>query len=349
MKKLLFTLVFTVAISFPAMAQFATESYTAYKVTGSKIPVVDGTIEPVWENVTMVPLTKVPETGGAVHPNIIEPSPTADDYYAEIGMVWNDDGIFFLFKVVDDIVVIEEDYDPNNDTPADQWWVDDNINILFSRYLEDYSQGFEQWEFAWQPGIDQEEKLSSDRWLNAAKIDSNLVQSAWYNDGTTWILETFIDWQSFGNGNMLIDPEMVIYLEARARDDDDSGPWETMFQWSSINYDVESTGEGMGAVTLSGTELAVTGIFGNEEANNLRLYPNPASETAELEFAVNETGLVNVNVLDLSGRSVMTTTLESTNLGTNTVSLNVEALESGLYYVQVRTAETSSVAKFMRQ
>ena len=45
----------------------------------------------------------------------------------------------------------------------------------------------------------------------------------------------------------------------------------------------------------------------------------------------------------------MTITLESTNLGTNTVSLNVEALESGLYYVQVRTAETSSVAKFMKQ
>jgi hypothetical protein len=345
MKKQLFTFLLSVGCGFLLSAQDV-ESYTALKVTGDNVPVIDGTIESVWDNVEMVPLTKVPEQGGQIHPNITVPNPTAADYSAEIGMVWNDDGIFFCFKVVDDLLLIEDDYDPNNSTPADQWWTDDNINLLFSKDL--INGTFQQWEFAWQPGIDQEEKLSSDRWLNAAQIDSQLVSSAWFNDGTTWILETFIDWGAFADGNANIFPGMEIFLEARARDDDDGGAWESMYQWSTTNYDVEGDGVGLGAVTLSDTELVTTGIRAMA-GTVVTLYPNPSHGLADLDFSLPRSGQVAVSVYDLAGRNLQQVTYDHLSAGPHTVQLDLTSLQQGLYYVQLTTTDHTGVAKLIKR
>ena len=346
MKKVIFTISF---FAFYGLALFAqTESYTALKVTGNNIPVIDGVIEPLWDNVEKVTLAKVPEIGGVPHPNITVPNPDPSDYSAEIGMVWNDDGIFFWFKVVDELLVIEDDYYMNNGVDADQWWTDDNINILFSKDLVNAS--FQQWEFAWQPGIDQEEKLSSDLWANPAVIDESLVSSAWFNDGTTWILETFIDWGAFADGNANISDGMDIYLEARARDDDDGGTWESMFHWSTINYEVENDGVGMGTVTLSGTELEVSGIFDIQKVNNIsRIYPNPSNGYSDLELTLDNAGDVYVSIFDLAGKKMLEFAYENMAAGNNIVPLNLATIEKGIYMVHVQTKDTSGVAKLFKQ
>ena len=119
MKKFTFIIFIVTLFSLAIFAQ-DTESYTALKVTGDNVPVIDGTIDALWDNVEIVPLEKVPEIGGVVHTNITVPDPTEDDFYAEFGMVWNEDGMYFLFRVVDDVIVIFEDYNTSNSTPARQ-------------------------------------------------------------------------------------------------------------------------------------------------------------------------------------------------------------------------------------
>lgn len=345
MKKAIFTLILAAIFGWNAYAQDDPETYTAYKVTGEMVPVIDGTIEPAWNSVEKVPLLKVPEIGGEVHPNITVPDPDPTDYYAEIGMCWNDDGIFFYFLVVDDKIVIEEDYYTDNEIEADQWWVDDNINILFSEDL--YNQVFTQWEFAWQPGVDQEEKLSSDLWANPALIDGELVESAWYNDGNTWVLETFIDWFAFADDPT---PGQPIFLEARARDDDDDGPWESMFQWSTINYNIETDGIGMGEVTLSETELAPTGVpVAAGGIEGLRIYPNPSMGLSDLEITLDRRSQVGVSVYDMSGKRLLEQLYGERAAGSNTLPLDLESLQKGVYLINVKTAERSSVVKFVRQ
>ena len=339
MKKLIFTLLFAVSV----ITVFGQESYTALKIPDGKAPAIDGVIDNIWDNVEFVQLAKVPDNA-----NITVPNPDPSDFYAEIGMLWNDTGMFFLFRVTDDIILIEDD-DPTLDAvPADKWWTDDNINILFSKDLVNTS--FEQWEFAWQEGIDQEEKLSSDDWLNAAKIDISMVQSAWYQDGNDWTLETFINWQSFADGNPTITPGMKIYLEARARDDDDGGTWESMFQWSTTNYSVESTGEGMGEVTLSATEVevptAITEHFSG--LNQEIIYPNPVNDFSRLSFNLNEPGMVTVKILNLDGKEINTVINELRPQGKQIIPLETKNLSKGNYLVKIVNANGSKVVKLVK-
>ncbi|MBN2275896.1 MAG: T9SS type A sorting domain-containing protein [Bacteroidales bacterium] len=338
MRRIFFILLFVLS----AIMGWSQESYTALKVTGDNVPVIEGTIDAIWNAVEIVPLAKVPDNS-----NITEPNPDASDYYAEFGMLWNDDGMFFIFRVTDEKIVIEDD-DPTLDVvPADKWWTDDNINLLFSKDLVNTT--FTQWEFAWQPGINQEEKLSSDDWLNAAKIDISLVQSAWYQDGTTWTLETFINWQSFNDGVVSITPDQVIYLEARARDDDDGGTWESMFQWSTTNYEIESTGEGFGSVTLSSQEVQpVSGISVISDVNDeVSVYPNPFHQITNLMLNLDQPGRVVVELYSFDGRKLTTLLDEFRSEGKQVMLLNMRNYNKGSYLLKLNTVNGSRVIKLL--
>lgn len=351
MKNLIFTLILISGFGITLFGQGETESYTALRVTGNSVPVIDGTIETVWDRVPRVPLTKVP-VGGLADDNITVPDPDPSDYYAEFGMVWNDEGLYVIFGVVDDVLVIYEDNDPTNSTPADKWWRDDNINLLFSKDL--LNNSFTQWEFAWQPGIDQEEKLSSDDWLNPAEIDISLVSSAWHQDGTAWTLETFISWEAFDDGNAVITPDMDIHLEARARDDDDDGvddnTWETMFQWSTTNYNIENDGIGMGTVTLSSTEVTPVGIENlSNDPLKASLVPNSTTGMTRLQLSLDSPGHVSISLYNLSGKPVKKSVLDHRPAGSQVIPMNFTDLNAGVYLLKVTSDQQSSTLKFVKR
>jgi hypothetical protein len=318
-------------------------------VSEANSPVIDGDIDAIWNEVEQVPLLKVPEVGGVVHPNITVPQPDVDDFSASFGMIWNENGMYFIFKVVDEKIVIEDDDPTLNAVPADKWWTDDNINLLFSKDL--LNNSFTQWEFAWQPGIDQEEKLSSNDWLNAALIDISLVSSAWNQDGNTWTLETFISWSAFADGTIVITPGQDIYLEARARDDDDSGSWESMFQWSTTNYEIENTGVGMGTVTLSTTEIEIpTGFSGlTTRQQNMSLYPSVSSGMTNIYLDLVNTDHVSVTIYSLNGEVADKMFYDNVNKGNNILSMNLSHLEQGVYIVVVNSDNFTGKMKFVKQ
>jgi hypothetical protein len=347
MKNLIFVFMMILICQVKVIGQ--TESYVAKFVSEANAPVIDGNIDAIWNEVEQVPLLKVPEIGGIVHSNITEPQPAEDDFSASFGMIWNDNGMFFIFTVVDEKIVIEDDDPTLSAVPADKWWTDDNINLLFSKDL--LNNSFTQWEFAWQPGIDQEEKLSSDDWLNPALIDISLVSSAWNQDGDTWTLETFISWNAFADGTIVITPGQDIYLEARARDDDDDGPWESMFQWSTTNYEIEKTGVGMGTVTLSTTEIEVpTGLSNlTVQPQNINLYPSISSGLTNIHLNLDRTDHVTVNIYSLNGEVADKIFYNNVSKGNNVLSMNLSHLEQGLYIVVVNSDTFTGIMKFAKQ
>lgn len=340
MKKTLFTFFLVVATGLLSYGQEEIEYYTAKFVPEAKQPVIDGTIESVWDKVQMVHIGKVPEND-----NITEPNPDADDYYAEWGMAWNETGMFVIFAITDDEIVIEDDNSTLDAQPNDQWWTDDNINLLFSRDL--FFDDWEQFEFAWQPGIDQEEKVSSDDWLNAALIPEELVESAWYNEGDLWILETWISWEAFGNGDYELYEDDYFYCEARARDDDDGDSWETMFQWSTTNYGVESDGTGMGEVTLSAEDI--TSAIKTINSNLSKAFVSQGFGNNELVFELNQPENVAVSVYTLTGKEIETIQLSEVSAGSHRVSLDVNGISSGIYMVKVDAGSESSVIKWINR
>ena len=338
MKQLTATfIIFSLVLSFTLSAQ--TESYNASYVSESNLPEIDGVIETIWEGVTMVPIEKVPENN-----NITVPNPDPSDFSASFGLMWSDYGLFVIFEVTDDNIVIEDDYYLDNEIAADMWWTDDNINLLFSQDL--INESFTQFEFAWQPGVDQEEKLSSDDWANPAVIDQSMVESAWFNEGDIWVLETFISWEAFGYDAFDFSADDIIYCEARVRDDDDDDTWESMFQWSTDNYDVESTGEGMGQITLTSNEI--TSISEPKvNTTSLQVIPNMSDGETSIMLHSTSAGNAKYEIVNITGQSAAKGILQNIRQGSQTIPLNLKNLSSGTYLIKIDINGLRALNKFI--
>jgi hypothetical protein len=350
MKKAIFTLLIALICGFSAFAQDF-ETYTALKVGAANTPAVDGTVDNIWKSVTLVPCLKVPEVGGEIHPNITQPAPTPADFSISWGMIWNSDGMYFLLKIVDDKIMIVEDYYTDNSVAADYWWVDDNINILFSKDLVNNS--FEQWEFAYQEGVDQEEKLTSSLWAPPQQIDENLVKTKWSHDGTTWYLETFINWDAFADGNITINPGMKVYFEVRGRDDDDGEgvAWTSMYHWSTVNYNAETDGIGLGEVTLSATEVqpSTVSVPYTKNQSGMELYPSVSDGSTQLMVNLAKQGNVSVAVYDMTGKRVNSFNFNDKPAGNNIIPLNLASLQQGMYILNVSSASGSGSLKYVKK
>jgi Tol biopolymer transport system component len=86
----------------------------------------------------------------------------------------------------------------------------------------------------------------------------------------------------------------------------------------------------------------------NEVANTvgMNVYPNPANSNATVSFSLNNEADVNINVTDLSGKVVYTNALGTVN-GTQSVNVNTDALNSGVYMVNVSVDGTVSTQKLV--
>ncbi len=77
---------------------------------------------------------------------------------------------------------------------------------------------------------------------------------------------------------------------------------------------------------------------GTSELNNdmnLKIFPNPASEKANLQFTLNKSGAVSIKIFDLPGNCVRTIEPASYPAGQSTTSLDVSSLKQGFYFVEV--------------
>lgn len=77
----------------------------------------------------------------------------------------------------------------------------------------------------------------------------------------------------------------------------------------------------------------------NSALNELSVFPNPASDVAELSFDAPEAGAVEVTVLDMNGRAVNTIN-ETVSAGAQSIALDVTELPAGIYMVKVQQNET---------
>lgn len=93
----------------------------------------------------------------------------------------------------------------------------------------------------------------------------------------------------------------------------------------------------------SGSSLAVPQVSTNIEA--LNLFPNPAKETATLEFTLQSNSHVNVSIVDMTGRVVKHVTDLNYTGGTQRVNINVADLAAGLYNISVKAEDGQRVTR----
>lgn len=71
--------------------------------------------------------------------------------------------------------------------------------------------------------------------------------------------------------------------------------------------------------------------LGNE-GNSMSVYPNPTSGRSIVNITIAEAGMVDLRLYDMLGRAVKSVVLERMSAGTHTLTVDVAALQNGMYY-----------------
>jgi len=103
---------------------------------------------------------------------------------------------------------------------------------------------------------------------------------------------------------------------------------------NSVTLDSGATGTGVNTITATEAHNEVTNVF-----------PNPATSNVNVEMTLSGTSEVTVRVLDLMGRTVMTTESRRYGKGKQSISLNTTGLNNGLYLYQVVMGDNISSGK----
>ncbi len=86
--------------------------------------------------------------------------------------------------------------------------------------------------------------------------------------------------------------------------------------------------------------VSKTGIAENiVTSKELLVYPNPASNIANIDFELNNAGLVQLNVYDITGKKVNNLYHAQTPEGKNTISIDVSNYANGNYIIEMLTPE----------
>lgn len=88
------------------------------------------------------------------------------------------------------------------------------------------------------------------------------------------------------------------------------------------------------------------GVNEVENTYALSVFPNPANTNATVSFSLNNEANVSINVTDLSGKVVYSNVLGTVN-GTQSVNVNTDALNSGVYMVNVTVDGNVSTQKLV--
>lgn len=105
----------------------------------------------------------------------------------------------------------------------------------------------------------------------------------------------------------------------------------------SVKDNVTTNNSGCANATFTGGTPTSVNTITAEEVNNqvTNVFPNPATNNVNIDMDLSFGSDVTVRVLDLMGRTVMTTESHRYGKGKQTISLNTTGLNNGLYLYQV--------------
>ena len=95
------------------------------------------------------------------------------------------------------------------------------------------------------------------------------------------------------------------------------------------------------------TTVNTVGINELESLSNSVVFPNPTTNNINIEFEAKKEAILNINILDITGKIVFSNTFQS-NLGSNNVELKIETLEAGLYFIEMSDSNSAKRIKIVK-
>ena len=113
-------------------------------------------------------------------------------------------------------------------------------------------------------------------------------------------------------------------------------------------------GEGFGLLLVLPDGMATllslsTGLNDDLEIANeyLKVYPNPASDNITVDYQLVENGMVDISIIDITGRAVFNKNISNSLPGQYDIHVPVNEMTSGIYTVVMRTEKTISMRKLV--
>ena len=82
------------------------------------------------------------------------------------------------------------------------------------------------------------------------------------------------------------------------------------------------------------------------ENNSFTVFPNPAHETANIEYFANKSGLALINIYNSTG-TIVKQFSQNQLIGNNKISFDVSDLQKGIYYVSLKTEQKLMTTKLI--
>jgi uncharacterized protein YdeI (BOF family) len=90
-----------------------------------------------------------------------------------------------------------------------------------------------------------------------------------------------------------------------------------------------------------------TGVTSAKNISAVSVYPNPSNGNTTLYFSLNENSTIAVSLISIDGRVIHEVKNERMNKGENSINMNVSEVASGLYFVQIKTANGFNTQKLV--
>jgi hypothetical protein len=102
--------------------------------------------------------------------------------------------------------------------------------------------------------------------------------------------------------------------------------------------------------TISMSVITGIGITGNEVPNSFYLYqnfPNPFNPSTHIRFDLAKSGLVTLNIYDITGKKITGLVNEDLNAGSHMVDFDASNLSSGVYFYKIEAPGFTSIRKMI--
>ncbi len=126
-------------------------------------------------------------------------------------------------------------------------------------------------------------------------------------------------------------------------------------QVDSVRIDMKSSDTGAWGMNTPGyftidnfTTGSTVGVQEINKLASLHLYPNPTTNNIQLNFDTNNSENVSITITDIAGKTLFDSTYQ-TSVGINTISINTELYQSGVYFMTIHNNTTSKQVKFIKQ
>lgn len=338
MNKLILSIILLLCLH---LAQAQTQSDTLFNYKTDVPVTIDGqALEACWESATWNPINQVWMPFGANVP--------AEDFTGQFKVSWDEAYLYYLVEVVDDS--LSDDYA----NPLQNWWDDDCLEIFID---EDRSKGDHECNnnaFAYHLSLFYDAiDLSGNTSCNGINYKEHVqvVMDTIGENTYLWEMAIKIYDDSFEIGSeaesrVTLEPNKHMGIAIAYCDSDEDKNREnfigSMVMTQATHNDMYKNADHFGLMILVDPNGPGVGIEAKEEIQ-LKLYPNPASEIITIKVNTALRGQY-FEVYSSVGKLI-----SKQNFNGEEVSLNINDMEQGIYFVQVHSGELTISQSFLKR